>query len=67
MSRCRIAGHMPAEVNGKPCSTVRRGDYEVAAAAVLMRSTPFTYCFLEQLIQKGIGVRPSLQLRNVRV
>lgn len=32
-----------------------RGDYEIAAGAVLMRSTPFSYCFLEEWIRKGIG------------
>lgn len=39
---------MPAN-SCTPCS----GTYEVAAAAVLLRSTPFSNCFLEDWYRKG--------------
>lgn len=33
----------------------RRANYELASGGVLLRSTPFSYCFLEELVRKGTG------------
>lgn len=34
-----------------------RTDYEIGSGAVLVRSTPFGYCFLEEWIRRGTGVQ----------
>lgn len=40
-----------------------RANYEVASGAVLVRSTPFSHCFLEELIGKGTGTLGGQQVR----
>ena len=38
-----------------PSPATRRHDQEIASAAVMVRSTPFGYCFLEEWIKLGTG------------